>query len=673
MTANDTFGSVLVANRGEIACRIIGTLRSMGIRSIAVYSDADAGARHVGLADAAVRIGPASATQSYLDIDAVIAAAKLAGADAIHPGYGFLSENADFARACAAAGIVFIGPPIAAIDLMGDKIRAKEHVAARGVPVIAGVGAAGMSDAELMAAAADIGYPLLIKPSAGGGGKGMTVVRDEAELPEALAGARRVATAAFGDDTLLLERYVDRPRHIEVQVLADAHGGVVHLGERECSLQRRHQKIIEEAPSPLLTAAQRARMGAAACEIAHSVDYRGVGTIEFLVSDAAPDEFFFMEMNTRLQVEHPVTELVTGIDLVEQQLRVAVGEPLAFGQDQVVLGGHAIEARLYSEDPARDFLPATGTVGYLREAHGTGIRVDSALLLGLVVSADYDPMLAKIIGFGEDRAEALARLDAALADTVVLGVRTNREFLIGLLHTPGMRSGDLDTGLIERTTIDYAPASDAVLALAALAREQSLATTTPWTRYRGWRVGRHRPSRYVVRTLDSTTTVFVDDASVTVGDGTELRVSLARDGASARLQLDDRMTVATILETAGHTWLAVGAATFDLDFRSRELQLADHRAGLDRVDGVAAPDIRTPMPGTVVSVSARTGDTVEAGQLLVTIEAMKMEHKMLASQAGVVTIGVSQGDLVSLDQVVATINPGDTSARGTSPHEGAAA
>jgi acetyl-CoA/propionyl-CoA carboxylase biotin carboxyl carrier protein len=664
------FESVLVANRGEIACRIIGTLRTMGIRSIAVFSDADAGARHVGLADVAVRIGPAPATQSYLDIDAVLQAARQTGAVAIHPGYGFLSENAEFARACVAAGIVFIGPPVAAIDLMGDKIRAKEHVAARGVPVIAGVGAAGMSDSELIAAAATVGFPLLIKPSAGGGGKGMTVVREAAELADALASARRVATAAFGDDTLLLERYVDRPRHIEVQVLGDAQGTVVHLGERECSLQRRHQKIIEEAPSPLLTPARRARMGEAACEIARSVDYRGVGTVEFLVSDAAPDEFFFMEMNTRLQVEHPVTELVTGIDLVEQQLRVAAGEPLAFAQDDIVLAGHAIEARLYSEDPSRDFLPATGTVQYLREPQGTGIRVDSALRDGLEVTADYDPMLAKIVGFGADRDAALGRLDVALAETVVLGVRTNREFLIGLLGTPEMRSGTLDTGLIERTPIEYAEPSDAVFALAAIAREQSVESSSPWASYRGWRLGQHRSARYVFRSGDRTTTVLVGDGCIAVGDGPTVPASLARQGSSARLELDGRMTVATILETGDHTWLSIGAATFDLALRDREQQLADHRSGFDRVEGVAAPHIRTPMPGTVVSVSARTGDPVEAGQLLVTIEAMKMEHKMLSPTAGVVTIGVSQGDLVSLDQVVATISPRDIG--DDSPHEGAA-
>jgi acetyl-CoA/propionyl-CoA carboxylase, biotin carboxylase, biotin carboxyl carrier protein len=663
MSSHELFESVLVANRGEIACRIIETLRKLGIRSIAVYSDADAGARHVGMADVAVRIGPAAAQQSYLSIPAILEAARATGATAIHPGYGFLSENADFARACADAGVVFVGPPIGAIDVMGDKIRAKQHVGDRGVPLIEGVGEAGMSDADLIAASQRIGYPLLIKPSAGGGGKGMTVVTAAQDLPEALAGARRVATTAFDDDTLLLERYVDRPRHIEVQVLADAHGAVLHLGERECSLQRRHQKIIEEAPSPLLTPAQRARMGEAACEVARSVDYRGAGTVEFLVSDAAPDDFFFMEMNTRLQVEHPVTELVTGLDLVEQQLRIATGQPLALAQADIVLRGHAIEARLYSEDPARGFLPSTGTVGYLREASGPGIRVDSALIDGLTVSTDYDPMLAKINGFGVDRDEALRRLDEALAETVVLGVRTNREFLRALLADPDVRSGRLDTGLIERTEFDFAAPTDAVFAIAALVQEAQAPSHDAWQRYRGWRLGEHRPSRHRFRIGEVSTDVFVSADTVIVGDGASMSARLSQTGATVRLRLADRGFTATVLQTADHIWIAAEDATFDLAILSRERQLADHRAGLDRAGGPIAPDIRTPMPGTVVSVAVKSGESVAEGQLLVTIEAMKMEHKMLASTTGVVTIDVSQGDLVSLDQVVARI----------SPHEGAAA
>jgi acetyl-CoA/propionyl-CoA carboxylase biotin carboxyl carrier protein len=356
------FDTVLVANRGEIAVRVIRTLRRLGIRSVAVYSDPDAGARHVIEADTAVRLGPAAARESYLDGARVLDAAVRTGSQAIHPGYGFLSENAEFAAACQRAGVVFLGPPARAIEVMGDKITAKNAVAAFGVPVVPGVAKPGLTEDDLVAAAEEVGYPVLVKPSAGGGGKGMRLVEDPARLCEALVSARREAASAFGDDTLFLERFVLRPRHIEVQVLADGHGNVVHLGERECSLQRRHQKVIEEAPSALLDAATRARIGAAACDTARSVDYVGVGTVEFIVSAERPDEFFFMEMNTRLQVEHPVTEAVTGLDLVEWQLRVAAGEKLTFTQDDVELNGHAIEARVYAEDPARGFLPTGGRV-----------------------------------------------------------------------------------------------------------------------------------------------------------------------------------------------------------------------------------------------------------------------------------------------------------------------
>ncbi|MHA7135109.1 ATP-binding protein [Oerskovia turbata] len=454
------FGTVLVANRGEIACRVIGTLRRLGIRSVAVHSDADAGARHVALADVAVRIGPAAATESYLSVPAIIDAARATGADAIHPGYGFLSENPDLARACADAGIVFVGPSVAALEAMADKITAKEIVAARGVPVVPGstgrdpaTGQA-LDDDALARAALDVGFPLLVKPSAGGGGKGMQVVTSADDLPAALASARRVATRSFGDGTLLVERLVARPRHIEVQVLADSRGAVVHLGERECSLQRRHQKVVEEAPSPLLDAATRARIGAAACEVARSVDYEGAGTVEFLVSADDPTTFFFIEMNTRLQVEHPVTEMVTGLDLVEAQLRIAAGEPLGLAQEDVVLRGHAIEARIYAESPARGFLPATGQVLALTEPDGEGWRLDSSLTEGLRVGGDYDPLLAKAVAHGADRAQALDRLDHLLAGTLVLGIDTNVGFLRALLADPDVRAGDLDTGLIERFVAD---------------------------------------------------------------------------------------------------------------------------------------------------------------------------------------------------------------------------
>ncbi|ARU51685.1 hypothetical protein CBR64_09520 [Cellulosimicrobium cellulans] len=450
------FRTVLVANRGEIACRVIGTLRRLGVRSVAVFSDADADARHVREADVAVRIGPAPATQSYLDVDAVVAAAVATGAEAVHPGYGFLSENPALARACERAGIAFVGPGVDALEAMADKLAAKRIVGARGVPVVPGAGEPGMPDDDLLAAARGVGFPLLVKPSAGGGGKGMVVVRTADDLSGALASARRVAGSSFGDDTLLLERLVEAPRHIEVQVLADTHGTVVHLGERECSLQRRHQKVVEEAPSPLLTPAQRARMGEAACEVARSVGYVGAGTVEFLVPAADPDAFFFIEMNTRLQVEHPVTEMVTGLDLVELQLRVAAGAPLGIAQDDVVLRGHAVEARLYAESPERGFLPATGSVlvydddGVPAGPGASPLRLDSGIAAGAVVSGYYDPMLAKAVAWGETRDEAVDRLDGLLARTVVLGVETNTAFLRSLLADPDVRAGRLDTGLIDR-------------------------------------------------------------------------------------------------------------------------------------------------------------------------------------------------------------------------------
>ncbi|MEO6117129.1 MAG: biotin carboxylase N-terminal domain-containing protein, partial [Pseudolysinimonas sp.] len=486
------FSSVLIANRGEIACRIIRTLRRMGIRSIAVYTAVDAEARHVREADVAVRI------DSYLSIDEVLAAAARTGAAAIHPGYGFLAENHLFASRCEEAGIVFIGPSSEAIRVMGDKIAAKAAVGVRNVPTVPGAGEPGMTDKQLIVAATGVGYPLLIKPSAGGGGKGMHVVASADELASAIAAARREAAASFGDDTLLLERYLSSPRHIEVQVMADRHGHVIHLGERDCTLQRRHQKVIEEAPSAIISAETRERLGAAACETARSVAYSGAGTVEFIVSNDAPDEFFFMEMNTRLQVEHPVTEAITGLDLVELQLRVAAGEHLGIEQSDVVFTGHAVEARVYAEDPMSDFLPTGGRVQVLREPTGAGVRVDSALLPGLRVSSDYDPMLAKVIAWAPDRDAAIALLRRSLDETVVLGVTTNIEFLHLLLGLPQVASATMDTELIGREleALPFAHADDSVFATAALlllAEQWTAADDTLWGRPTGWRLGGSAP------------------------------------------------------------------------------------------------------------------------------------------------------------------------------------
>ncbi|HEY3436473.1 MAG TPA: biotin carboxylase N-terminal domain-containing protein [Actinotalea sp.] len=678
------FATVLVANRGEIACRVIATLRDLGIRSVAVYSDADRLARHVRLADVAVRLGPAEPRASYLDVDAVVVAARAAGADAVHPGYGFLSENADLARACAEAGIVFIGPGIQALEIMGDKIRAKNHVSAAGVPVIPGVAGPHLSDDELVGAAAGLGYPLLVKPSAGGGGKGMVVVDRPEQLPDALAAARRVASAAFGDDTLLLERYLPAPRHIEVQLLADGHGSVIHLGERECSLQRRHQKVVEECPSPLLDPATRDRIGEAACAVARSVGYVGAGTVEFLVSADSPTEFFFMEMNTRLQVEHPVTELVTGVDLVEWQIRIAGGEPLTLAQADVRLTGHAVEARVYAEDPSRDFLPATGTVLLLDEPAGDGIRVDTSLHPGLEIGSTYDPLLSKVIAWAPDRAQALRRLEAALARTVVLGVRTNLEYLVGLLGEPDVRTGRLETGLLERLPAWTPRSPDPVaLAAAALWRHESATARAaddgegpseghgpgsrdPW-RADGWRAGDPQPVRYEIVTADgSTVEVGVasspDGYELTVGTGAPVPARLVRDGDRAQLELAGTVHHVRVVADGPVTWVGSDGAAFELRFRGRAERLADQLALITRGERRADPEVRSPMPGTVVSVDVADGDAVVEGQTLLTVEAMKMEHRLAAPSDGIVTLTVRPADRVALDHVVATITP--------HPHEG---
>ncbi|KAB1142738.1 acetyl/propionyl/methylcrotonyl-CoA carboxylase subunit alpha [Streptomyces luteolifulvus] len=634
------FDTVLVANRGEIAVRVIRTLRALGVRSVAVFSDADADARHVREADTAVRIGPAPAAESYLSTERILQAA--ARAEAVHPGYGFLAENTSFARACAEAGLVFIGPPADAISLMGDKIRAKETVRAAGVPVVPGSSGSGLTDDQLADAAREIGMPVLLKPSAGGGGKGMRLVRDASVLADEIAAARREARASFGDDTLLVERWIDRPRHIEIQVLADGHGNVVHLGERECSLQRRHQKIIEEAPSVLLDDATRAAMGEAAVQAARSCGYRGAGTVEFIVPGGDPSSYYFMEMNTRLQVEHPVTELITGLDLVEWQLRVAAGERLPFAQKDITLTGHAIEARVCAEDPARGFLPSGGTVLRLDEPQGDGIRTDSGLSEGTEVGSLYDPMLSKVIAYGPDRETALRKLRAALARTVTLGVQTNAGFLRRLLAHPAVVAGELDTGLVEREvdTLVVTDVPEEVYEAAAAVRLDALRPrgegwTDPFSVPSGWRLGGvPKPVGFPLRVFDPVE--FVPRGTHTV---TEDQVSITLDGVRHTFH-----RAADWLGRDGDAW-----------------HVRDHdpvAESLTRGAHAGADSLTAPMPGTVTVVKVAVGDEVTAGQSLLVVEAMKMEHVISAPHAGTVAeLDVTPGTTVAMDQVLAVITP----------------
>ena len=647
------FSTVLIANRGEIAVRVIRTLRRLGVRAVAVHTDLDAGARHVREADEAVRI------PGYLDIASVIEAARRCGAQAVHPGYGFLAESAAFAAACAEAGLVFIGPPPEAIEAMGDKIRAKRTVAAAGVPVVPGRHEAGLSDAQLAEAALEVGLPVLLKPSAGGGGKGMRLVREPAHLHEAIAAARREARGAFGDDALLVERFIDNPRHIEIQVFADAFGNVVHLGERECSLQRRHQKIVEEAPSPLLDEATREQMGAAAVAAARAVGYVGAGTVEYIVSADRPKEYYFLEMNTRLQVEHPVTELVTGWDLVELQLRVAAGEALPFTQDQVRLNGHAVEARIYAEDPARGFLPTGGRVLAWREPDGPGVRVDSGIAAGDEVSSAYDPMLAKVIAWGEDRTAALRRLDGALAGCTLLGVTSNISFLRTLLAHPDVAAGRLDTGLVERELSAAAPQVPAeVPAAAALERMLALETADgdPWAIPDGWRLSGAAWTPWVITPAGGAPVEVrvrgrAHDAEVSIDGADPVPAALARDGDALRLTFGGRTTRYAFARDGRVLWLGRDGHAWALAEHVRTEQAGAAAAASDGV-------VRSPMPGTVLAVKAAEGERVTAGQPLLVVEAMKMEHTVTAPVDGVVArLPVRAGARVALDEVLAEITP----------------
>ena len=626
------FRSLLIANRGEIACRIIRTARAMGIRTIAVYSDADASARFVRLADEAWRLGPAPARDSYLRAERILDIARASGAEAIHPGYGFLSENAEFAQACADAGVVFVGPPPAAIAAMGSKSAAKQLMERAQVPLTPGYHGDEQDAGFLHQQADQIGYPVLIKASAGGGGKGMRIVERSADFPDALASCRREASASFGDDRVLIERYLQKPRHIEIQVFADQHGEAVYLFERDCSVQRRHQKVLEEAPAPGMDAARRQEMGEAACAAARAVGYVGAGTVEFIVE---PDgRFYFMEMNTRLQVEHPVTEMITGQDLVAWQLRVAAGEPLPLRQDALRIHGHAIEARIYAEDPDRDFLPATGQLIRLRPpTESANVRVDTGVQEGDAITPYYDPMIAKLIVWGDDRQQALARLDQALADYRVLGLTTNIAFLRRLARHPAFAGADLDTGLIARHQAELLPPASALPDADALVAAACwlLAGEAAATPRHGWRLNaecqRRLALQYGEHALSIGAHLHADGSwSLSLPDGAVGQARAQRNGSQLSIQLDARRLHADCLQhgDALQVYLPSGLTAFTLP--------DPYAAEADIQHGDT--HLKAPMPGRVVALLAPLGEAVEKGAPLMILEAMKMEHTLVAPGPG---------------------------------------
>ncbi len=639
------FKKILIANRGEIACRVAATARKLGIRTVAVYSDADAHAAHVMACDEAVRIGGPAPKDSYLRADVILAAARATGAEAVHPGYGFLSENEDFAQACLDAGIAFIGPPPSAIKAMGLKAESKRLMDAAGVPLVPGYHGADQDPALLKREAGRIGYPVLIKASAGGGGKGMRIVQSADEFDAALASCQREAINSFGDDAVLIERYVTRPRHIEIQVFGDSHGEVVYLFERDCSVQRRHQKVLEEAPAPGMTDARRREMGAAAVAAAKAVGYVGAGTVEFIAEPQADGDlrFYFMEMNTRLQVEHPVTEAVTGLDLVEWQLRVAAGQPLPLKQDELRLHGHAIEARICAENPDAQFLPATGRLDVFRlppcaRFERADVRVDAGVREGDAISPFYDSMIAKLIVWGADRRQALARLDAALAQTRIVGLHTNVAFLRRVANSRAFSTADLDTALIERerAALFDAPALPLPLAAAAVAAhklqaEQNLQADDPWSRRDGWRLH----------------------------GGARRRLHLSWQDQPHAVGLERTHDGLTVLEVAGERWplrfTALGGQDFDVLLGQTRQRLAVHAQGerytvfgreaqatvveFDPIAhaGEGAGDggrLTAPMPGKLIAFLAQPGQSVKQGQPLAVMEAMKMEHTITAPRDG---------------------------------------
>ena len=657
------FKKILIANRGEIACRVAATAHGMGIRTVAVYSDADANAKHVAACDEAYRLGPPAAKESYLQGDKIIAIARQCGAQAIHPGYGFLSENAEFAEACAQAGLVFIGPPPSAIRAMGLKAESKQLMEKAGVPLTPGYHGGNQDAAFLQTAAGKIGYPVLIKASAGGGGKGMRVVEKAADFAAALASCKREAASSFGDDDVLIEKYLTRPRHIEIQVFADALGICVYLFERVCSVQRRHQMVLEEAPAPGMTDARRAAMGKAAVEAAQAVGYVGAGTVEFIANQDGT--FYFMEMNTRLQVEHPVTEEITGLDLVEWQLRVAYGETLPLAQNELAINGHAIEARIYAENPAKNFLPSIGTLHHLSMPPEDGpVRIDSGVREGDAISPYYDPMIAKLICWGETRAVALRALAGALRECEIAGVHTNVEFLIRTVESDAFTSADLDTGLIERNRAQLLPTDLAIAPEALVAAAFAIASantvggsgssgihaaessirgsvaSSPWDIQDGWRANLTARRTLALQWgavthqihLDYTRAGLVIEhagvSSLVQGSVDGKKVRLTWNGASIEAR------VAQVRETqAGHAhdklYTFVNGRRFDLELHD---PLIESETGEEERGGLTAP-----MPGKILAVLTTTGSSVEKGAPLVVMEAMKMEHTITAPSNGRVT------------------------------------
>ena len=659
------FTSLLIANRGEIACRVMRTAKAMGLRTIAVYSEADADAPHVAMADEAVLIGPAPVAESYLNAARIIEAAQTAGAEAVHPGYGFLSENAGFARACAEAGLVFIGPPPDAIDLMGDKAKAKRRMIEAGVPCVPGYQGEDQSDATLIKAAAEIGFPIMVKAAAGGGGRGMRLVEREADLAAAIGAARSEAENAFGSGELILERAIIQPRHVEIQVFADARGHAIHLGERDCSVQRRHQKVLEEAPCPVMTPELRETMGAAAVKAARDIDYVGAGTVEFLLD--ASGAFYFLEMNTRLQVEHPVTEMVTGLDLVALQIRIAQGEPLALQQADIALDGHAIEARLYAEDVGEGFLPASGPVDHWRPAAGDGVRIDAGIASGGAVSPFYDPMLAKVIAHGATREEARRKLIGALKQTALFGIATNKAFLVDALSRPAFAQGEATTAFIAEAFDDEAlqPASlDARSAACAAvllylndrdaAARQALNLAAPLF---NWSSATPIETPYRLECRDQAIDVALTPTgpasyAARIGDET-LPVRIIERNAHAALLAVNDMRVATLYnpKEAG-IQITLDGRDFDIVNRNALFASKDDDAG--------AGAVTAPMHGALVDIFVAKGQTVAKGDRLAVLEAMKMQHELTAAIDGDITaIHFDAGAQIPANAVIMEIGGAD--------------